>query len=344
MTDDQSLHHARSNARAKIKAHHLDNRYELLVQKLIEGDRNALSQLITKCESTLPKDRELIGRVLHQIMPNTGNSLRIGITGVPGVGKSTFIERFGMNLIADGYRVAVLTVDPSSPVTKGSILGDKTRMPLLSNQPHAFIRPSASSLSLGGVNRNTRESILLCEAAGFNVIIVETVGVGQSETMVREMTDFFLLLMLAGAGDQLQGIKRGIMEMCDGLVITKADLTGNAAAKKAEAEYQSALHFFPPRDSGWMPFTASCSAIENRGVDVIWTKIKEHQEWMIQRDLFQHNRRQQEINCFKNAILSKLEELFFSDPENTKKLELLQQAIKDGELSSFAAIDQLFGV
>ena len=228
-------------------------------QGILSGNRLVLSRAITLAESTLPADQELARQVLEAVLPHTGKSVRVGITGVPGVGKSTFIEAFGQHFTTQGRKLAVLAIDPTSQRSKGSILGDKTRMEQLSVNPKAYIRPSPAGQSLGGVTNATRQAMLLCEAAGFDTIFIETVGVGQSETAVHSMTDFFLLLMLAGAGDELQGIKRGIMEMADALVITKADGENMRKATAAKAEYQSALHLFPAAESNWSPKVLTCS-------------------------------------------------------------------------------------
>ena len=247
------------------------------VQGVLNGDRVVLSRAITLVESNLAADRKLAQRVLEGILPYAGHSLRIGITGVPGVGKSTFIEAFGRHIVSLGKTLAVLTVDPSSERTGGSILGDKTRMETLANHPLAYIRPSAAGGSLGGVAHRTREAMLLCEAAGYEIILVETVGVGQSETLVRGMTDFFLLLMLAGAGDELQGIKKGIMEMADAIAVTKADGPSRAMAEQAVGEYRNALHLFPLAESGWSIPVVTCSAVENEGIEEIWELIQNYQ-------------------------------------------------------------------
>lgn len=238
-----------------------------LIRKLLLGNRPTLAKCITLAESSKVDDQTLIREVLSMILPNTGKSIRLGITGSPGVGKSTFIESFGSLFTSQGKKVAVLTIDPSSPITKGSILGDKTRMQKLSKDPFAFIRPSASRSFPGGVTHSTREAILLCEAAGYEIIIIETVGVGQSEFLVKDMTDCFLLLMLAGAGDELQGIKKGIMEMADLIAITKADGDNEKKAQLACSEYQHALHLIRPDDQGWCPKVVTCSAQEGTGLN-----------------------------------------------------------------------------
>ncbi len=244
------------------------------IKGILAGNRTLLSKAITLVESSLPKHQEIAQQIIEQCIQYAGKSIRLGITGVPGVGKSTFIESLGIYLTGQGHQLAVLAIDPSSEKTKGSILGDKTRMEKLSVDKNAFIRPSPSAGSLGGVARKTKEIIILCEAAGFDTIIVETVGVGQSETAVHSMVDFFLLLMLAGAGDELQGIKRGIMEMADALVINKADGDNVKKAKLAQLEYKNALHLFPPSESGWIPTVNTCSSLNNKGIEEVWKVIE----------------------------------------------------------------------
>ncbi|HYQ92753.1 MAG TPA: methylmalonyl Co-A mutase-associated GTPase MeaB, partial [Candidatus Competibacteraceae bacterium] len=248
------------------------------VQGVLAGDRNVLAQTITLVESNAPAHGAMAQEVLRRLLPHTGNSIRVGITGVPGVGKSTTIEALGMYLCEQGHQVAVLAVDPSSTVTRGSILGDKTRMEQLSRNPRAFIRPSPSSGTLGGVTRKSRETMLVCEAFGFDVILVETVGVGQSETTVRSMVDFFLLLMLAGAGDELQGIKKGIMELADALLINKADGDNQLRARAAKAEYNRALHYLAPATEGWQTRAYTCSALAHEGIDEIWRVIEDFRQ------------------------------------------------------------------
>ena len=245
---------------------------------VLKGERRYLAKSITLLESKSPKDRLLGEELLSYLPPSTNHSIRIGITGVPGAGKSTFIETFGIYLIESGFKVAVLAVDPTSPITGGSILGDKTRMPKLTNNPSAFIRPSPSGGNLGGVTAKTREAILLFEAAGYDVILVETVGVGQSEIAVSEMTDFFLLILIAGAGDELQGIKKGIMEMADLILINKADNQNITAAELARNEFKSALHFLKSRRSFWEADVLTISSLYNKGIENVWEKIKTFQE------------------------------------------------------------------
>jgi LAO/AO transport system kinase len=255
-----------------------------------------LGRAITLIESSLDDDQKLASQLLEAILDKTGHAIRIGITGVPGVGKSTFIEAFGNHIILEGRKLAVLTIDPSSQLTKGSILGDKTRMEELSKNPMAFIRPSSSGTMLGGVATKTREAMLLCEAAGYEVIIIETVGVGQSEVAVKNMVDFFLLLMLAGAGDELQGIKKGIMEMADGLVITKADGDNIKQATAAQSEYQHAMHLHAASTSGWSPKVLTSSARTTTGIDTVWKMILAYQEQTLSTGYFNTNRQLQNIS------------------------------------------------
>jgi LAO/AO transport system kinase len=272
-------------------------------------------------------------------LPHSGKSLRIGITGVPGVGKSTFIDAFGEYLIGQNKKVAVLAIDPSSASTGGSILGDKTRMERLSMNDNAFIRPSPSSTTLGGVARKTRESIVLCEAAGYDVILVETVGVGQSETAVHGMTDFFLLLMLAGAGDQLQGIKRGIMEMADGMVITKADGVNENPARSAQTDFQSALHLFPPRSSAWVPRVLTTSALHHKGIGETWDMILAFENWMKERNLFTKNRQLQDENWMMETLYFLLNEEFFGNESNRQHVIAARLKMAAHEITPFEAAE-----
>jgi len=304
----------------------------LTVNELAEGilakKRVVLGQAITLIESQRKEDQENAKQLIEKILPFTGNSIRIGITGAPGVGKSTFIETFGKHLTDSGKKIAVLAIDPSSSKSKGSILGDKTRMENLSRNPNAFIRPTPAGDILGGVANNTRETILLCEAAGFDVIIVETVGVGQSEVTVRSMVDFFLLLMLAGAGDELQGIKKGIMEMADAIVITKADHENISQAQKAKSEYQNALHLFEPAPSGWTPKVITSSAIANIGIDEVWAMIGSYKEKTQMNGYLNKNRGEQDVEWFhaqlswhfNNRIIEKLISL--------EKIKAIEKKIK----------------
>ncbi len=301
-----------------------------------------LSRAITLVESRLPADQELAQQVIDQVLPHAGNSIRIGITGVPGVGKSTFIEAFGNYIIQEqGKKLAVLAIDPTSQRSGGSILGDKTRMDSLAINSQAFIRPSPAGKSLGGVTRSTRESIILCEAAGFDVIFVETVGVGQSETAVHAMVDFFLLLMLAGAGDELQGIKRGIMEMADAIAITKADGSNINKAKSARAEYQNALHLYPLSASGWVPQVSICSALQNTGLDSTWQTIKNYLQLTNSNGYFEKKRRDQNLQWMYETIRQSLEERFFAHQQVKDQLPGITSEVKEGNKSAFAAAAEL---
>lgn len=314
------------------------------IQGVLSGDRIALSRAITLVESRLEEDNELAARLINEIYDTTGNSLRLGITGVPGVGKSTFIESFGTYAINQGKKLAVLTIDPSSQKTGGSILGDKTRMESLSRHPNAFIRPSPSADALGGVAHKTRESMLLCEAAGFDLIFVETVGVGQSETAVKDMVDFFLLLMLAGAGDELQGIKKGIMEMADAIAINKADGDNLNQAKKAKKEYQNALHLFPANENGWIPKVNICSAVQQTGLEEIWDIIIHYQEEMKNSGYFDSNRKQQAIQWMHQAIHHYLKRNFYQNPKVKEKLFKFETDVKNGDQHSLQAARMLLDV
>ena len=273
------------SGRRKRKKYSIDE----FVAGILAGNRTILSQAITLVESSLPDHYEAAQAIIEKCLPYSSKSVRIGITGVPGAGKSTFIETFGIHITGEGRKLAVLTIDPSSEQTKGSILGDKTRMEMLSVHPNAYIRPSPTTGTLGGVARKTRETIILCEAAGFDTILVETVGVGQSETSVHSMVDFFLLLMLAGAGDELQGIKRGIMEMADLITITKADGANKLVAENARVLYQNALHFFPKKASGWEPHVHTCSAHMNTGIKEVWEIIMDISNLLKTRAILSHS-------------------------------------------------------
>lgn len=301
-----------------------------------------LSRAITLIESRLQSDQELAQEIISEVLPYAGHSVRIGITGVPGVGKSTFIEAFGNYLInIQGKKLAVLAIDPTSRQSGGSILGDKTRMETLSVNPRAFVRPSPAGKSLGGVARNTREAITLCEAAGFDTIFVETVGVGQSETTVHTMVDFFLLLMLAGAGDELQGIKRGILEMADVIAITKADGTNLDKARAACAEYRHALHLYPASTSGWTPQVSTCSAKANNGLNSIWKTITGYLEITQRNGYFEHKRRSQNQQWLYEAIRQGLEEKFYANRQVREQLNKLAGQVKEGKKSAFAAAAEL---
>ena len=312
---------------------------------ILAGSRTVLGRAITLVESTLPADQVLAQEVLQAVLPHTGRSLRVGITGVPGVGKSTFIEALGRFLVeTKGHRLAVLAVDPSSQRGGGSILGDKTRMPWLSAQPAAFIRPSPAGTSLGGVARATREALLLCEAAGHDVIFVETVGVGQSETTVHGMVDFFLLLMLAGAGDELQGLKRGIMEMADALCITKADHGNEQAARRARLDYQSALHLFPPAPSGQVQPVLLTSAVSGSGIAEVWEVIGQYAAATRQSGYFEQRRQEQQLQWLHHSIVQALEARFYADAAVRQRLPAVRAAVAAGQLTPFAAAGELLNL
>jgi len=336
------------------------NSVQELIDGIFSGNRTLLSKAITLVESSLPAHQEQAQEVIAACLKQTrsplsmtndqlpmtndkvrNSSIRVGITGVPGVGKSTFIEALGTSLTAKGHKLAVLAIDPSSSRSKGSILGDKTRMEELSVDPNAFIRPSPAAGSLGGVARKTRETIFLCEAAGFDVIFIETVGVGQSETTVHSMVDFFLLLMLAGAGDELQGIKRGIIEMADAIVINKADGDNLNKAKAARVEYANALHLFPPPDSGWTPVTDICSARSKLGIDHVWDIILEHRESTTNSGYFQKRRMEQNRQALYETIEEGLQHHFFSRKEIAHLMAKSEQDILAGLVNPYKAAQEL---
>jgi len=300
------------------------------VDALIEGNRRALAKAITLIESQRSVDRDAAQTLLQTLLPNTGNSIRIGITGIPGVGKSTFIESFGLYLLEQGKRVAVLAVDPSSPISGGSILGDKTRMELLSRCEGAFIRPSPSQGSLGGVAQKTRETMLLCEAAGYDVIIVETVGVGQSEYQVAAMVDFFMVLMLPNAGDELQGIKKGIMELADALVINKADGDSVNLAKQTQSHYQSALHLLTPQ-SFWQPSVLQCSALHSQGIAEVWQMISDYTSQAVAGGHFDAKRQAQNRQWMQALIQELLQQKLLANPDIRRLLPELEKQVMAGE-------------
>lgn len=315
------------------------------IDGVLAGSRVMLSRAITLVESTLPTDQELARQVLDAVLPHAGRSVRVGITGVPGVGKSTFIEALGLHLVREqGQRLAVLAVDPSSQRSGGSILGDKTRMNELAAHPQAFIRPSPAGRSLGGVTRSTREALALCEAAGHDVIFVETVGVGQSETAVHGMVDFFLLLMLAGAGDELQGIKKGIMEMADAVTITKADGGNEQAARRARAEYQNALHLFPLAVSQWSPVVTTSSALTGVGVPEVWQVVEQYVQHTQANGYFQQRRQEQNLHWLHETIREALETRFYARPEVAAHLPELRRQVMGGSKSAFGAAEELLGL
>jgi LAO/AO transport system kinase len=308
---------------------------------ILSGNRTVLSRAITLIESVLPEHQYLAQQIIEKCLPYSGNSIRLGITGVPGVGKSTFIEALGRYLTRNGNKLAVLAIDPSSQRSKGSILGDKTRMEELAVDSLAFIRPSPSAGSLGGVSRKTRESIILCEAAEFNVIFVETVGVGQSETSVYGMVDFFLLLMLAGAGDELQGIKRGIMEMADAIIINKADGDNITKANLAKTEYTNALHLFPPPPSGWEPKVDTCSAVTKDGVSRIWKTVLDYIDLTKRNGYFLQKRKEQSQQIMSDYIQFQLSDSFYRYPLIKKTLPSAEQNVLEGKISAYVAAQKL---
>jgi LAO/AO transport system kinase len=315
------------------------------IQIYIKGvraqNRRILSKTITLIESSRPDHQELARKIVDQLLPHTGKAVRLGITGVPGVGKSTFIENLGMSLVDTGQRVAVLAVDPSSSRSGGSVMADKTRMERLAVEENAFIRPSPSGGTLGGVARKTRETMLVCEAADFDVIIVETVGVGQSETTVASMVDFFLVLMLAGAGDELQGIKRGVLELADAVAITKADGDNIAKAKKAAKIYETALHMLQSTSPNWDPPVLTCSALEMIGIVEIWqTVIKYHKKFTASGELEQ-KRQKQALDWLWSLLEEGLRERFDTNPEIKKRLRRIARAVEKGETSPTVAADKL---
>ncbi|HBI58333.1 MAG: methylmalonyl Co-A mutase-associated GTPase MeaB [Duncaniella sp.] len=308
-----------------------------MVEGILKGDVTMLSRAVTLVESLSPDHQVLAQEVIEKCLPHSGNSRRIGITGVPGAGKSTSIDVFGLHVLKRGGKLAVLAIDPSSERTKGSILGDKTRMEKLAVHPSAFIRPSPSAGSLGGVARKTRETIVLCEAAGFNNIFVETVGVGQSETAVHSMVDFFLLIQLAGTGDELQGIKRGIMEMADGIVINKADGDNVDRARLAQAQFRSALHLFPPTTSGWMPEVLTYSGYYELGIEEVWAMIDRYFEFVEGNGYFERKRREQARYWMFETINEQLRNHFYNDPEIEKMLVDKEMRVLSNRQSSFTA-------
>ncbi len=308
-----------------------------LVEGILKGDITTLSRAVTLVESLSPEHQAIAQEVIEKCLPYSGNSRRIGITGVPGAGKSTSIDVFGLHVLKDGGKLAVLAIDPSSERTKGSILGDKTRMERLSQNESAFIRPSPSAGSLGGVARKTRETIVLCEAAGYNNIFVETVGVGQSETAVHSMVDFFLLIQLAGTGDELQGIKRGIMEMADGIVINKADGDNIDRARLAQAQFKSALHLFPPTLSGWMPEVLCYSGYYGLGIEEVWEMIDRYFAFVTENGYFERKRQEQARYWMYETIDEQLRNNFYHNPEVKALLDLKEKRVLDNQQSSFTA-------
>lgn len=329
-----------SIAKVQVKRKQVPSEAEL-VDGILKGDQTALARAITYIESTKSEHLEKANFILEACLAQNSQCIRIGITGVPGVGKSTFIEAFGRHLTALGKKVAVLAIDPTSAHSKGSILGDKTRMNELVKDPNAFIRPSPSSESLGGVARKTRESMILCEAAGYDIILIETVGVGQSETAVHSMVDFFLLLKLAGAGDELQGIKRGIMEMADALVINKADGNNIKPAEAARTDFKRALHLYPPKENGWSPKVLTCSALEKKGIEEIWEMITEFIAQSKKGKFFDSHRILQNKSWLLQTIDDRLKQNFYSDAKVKKEFEKLLGDVLENKISPFHAAEKL---
>jgi LAO/AO transport system kinase len=314
------------------------------VSGILGGDTTLLSRAVTLVESSRPDHQKVAREIISKCLQHSGKSVRIGITGVPGVGKSTFIEALGSQITDSGGKLAVLAVDPSSKRSKGSILGDKTRMEKLAGDKNAYIRPSPSAGSLGGVARKTRETIILCEAAGFDHIFIETVGVGQSEIAVHSMCDFFLLLMLAGAGDELQGIKRGIMEMADLIAINKADGNNMERAEIAQVQYNNALHMFPPKESGWTPCVVTCSSVYKKGIEEINQKIEDYKKITLKNGYFRENRNSQSVYWLHETIEEEIKNAFYNNPEIKEKLKEFEISVKNKKMSSFDAAGKLLQI
>lgn len=317
---------------------------EAYIDGVLNGNRLMLARTITLIESTLPAHQEAAGAIIDRLLPQTGNSIRLGITGVPGAGKSTFIETFGTMLTGMGHKVAVLAIDPSSTRSGGSILGDKTRMEKLSVDANAFIRPSPSGGNLGGVARKTREVMLACEAAGFDVIIIETVGVGQSETTVASMVDFFMVLMIAGAGDELQGIKKGVLEVADTIVINKADGDNIIRAEAAQKEYQTALHLLMPRSSNWSPPVLTCSSLKATGLDAIWQTVLTHRQQLTDCGELAEKRRSQALDWMAFLVNEGLREWFYNLEQVKTSLPRLRKALEAETTSPTAAAAGLLAI
>ncbi|MCP4368254.1 MAG: methylmalonyl Co-A mutase-associated GTPase MeaB, partial [Deltaproteobacteria bacterium] len=311
------------------------------IDGVLEGNRRVIAKTITLVESSLPAHQELSKMIIDTLLPYSGRAVRIGITGVPGVGKSAFIESFGMMLLKDGHRIAVLAVDPSSKKSGGSVMGDKTRMEKLSVEESTFIRPSPSGGTLGGVARKTRETMIVCEAAGFDVMVVETVGVGQSETAVNSMVDFFLVLMLSGAGDELQGIKKGVLELADGIAITKADGDNIEKAKRARKEYETALHLINPSSSNWLPPVVTCSALNLEGIENIWEIVLSHRKKLKSIGVFEENRKYQSIEWMWSLIEEGLKDQFYKNTDVKKMLPKISKEVERAKIAPTAAAFEL---
>jgi len=314
---------------------------DLLVQGVLESDRTSLGRALTLVESNKTEDRKVVEDLLAQISPKTGEAHRIGITGVPGVGKSTFIEAMGSKLIEDGHKVAVLAVDPTSTVSGGSILGDKTRMTRLANDPNAFVRPSPSSGTLGGVTRTTRESMALLESAGYDIVMVETVGIGQSETVVAEMVDIFLVLMLPGAGDELQGIKKGVLELADMIAVNKTDGENESKALEAARDYISALRLTQPATSNWRPPVVNCSSLTGKGLNEVWEKIQEHKTILENSGEWEQRRKVQKMKWMWSIVQDRLSSDLHDHPSITEQVPEVEKAVLEGKISATAAAEIL---
>jgi LAO/AO transport system kinase len=311
---------------------------------ILAGNRTMLARAITLVESTKPEHNRLAQDLLQRLLPHTGRALRLGMTGVPGVGKSTTIDQLGINLVNTGLKVAVLAVDPTSKRTGGSILGDKTRMSQLAVSPAAFIRPSPTSGTLGGVTRKTRETMTLVEAAGFDVVIVETVGVGQSETAVADMVDFFLVLLLAGGGDDLQGIKKGVIEIADMVAVNKADGDNVTRAARSANEYQNAIHIFTPKDAAWQPPVVTISGRENKGLDTLWSKIEEHRRMMTATGGFAERRQRQAVEWMRDMLSDRLMASLKANPRVAEKLPEIENGVRAGTILPTLAVDEILGL
>jgi len=338
---DNQEEKAREAGLANIRRHRSRRDTDKLVKQIKTGNRTALSQAITLVESSKQEHQQQAQSVVERCLPHANNSIRIGITGIPGVGKSTFIESLGNHILEQEHKLAVLAVDPTSTKSRGSILGDKTRMETLANHNRAYIRPSSTGGSLGGVARKTRESIILCEAAGYDIIFIETVGVGQSEITVHSMVDFFLLLMIAGAGDELQGIKRGIVEMADAIAINKADGDNKRKAQRAAVDFQRALHLYPPAASGWQPEVKVCSALSGKGIDNIWEMINEYVSLTQKNGYFRENRKKQAVYWLHETIRDHLMNDFYQNPDINNLLPDIEDRVSKGDITSYRAARKL---
>ncbi len=334
-----SINEAAANAFRKKRPKHLD--LDEYIDGILSGNITILSKAITLIESSQINDNDLAQKIIEKCIPHSEKSVRIGITGVPGVGKSTFIEAFGKYLTGIGKKIAVLAIDPSSTISRGSLLGDKTRMETLAVDPNAYVRPSPSAGSLGGVAKKTREIIILCEAAGFDTILIETVGVGQSEISVHSMVDFFLLLMLAGAGDELQGMKRGIIEMTDAIAINKADGDNIIKAQGAKVQYENALHLFPPKPGNWLPKVLTCSSITKAGIEDIWKLICSFEKDMKENGFFDLKRKEQQKQRFYETLNNELFSDFYNDEKVKKHLPEIENSLKTKKINSYQAAHKL---